>query len=272
MTKRPAIISALTALLFAAAGASASNTADLRPSPPEYWNQGKYLLDATLSGSYLRGNVDNSSLSGGIDFTARPAARHQLSLNAAAGYASFNGSTLLDTLKATGLYAYSLNPHLNAFFMTTHAKNRSVTLDYRSTTGVGVCVHNFLTDIFQPVLFSLAVTPEHEAWADGTHDNATRGMARLNFKAPLSQYALLGGDFVYAPDLDAFSDYRYYAETFLQFKITPREAVLPVHRGRRVRLPPAAGRAQERPVGELLRRPAPREIAGLTAPARLARL
>lgn len=111
---------------------------------------------------------------------------------------------LLAALKATGLYACSAAPHLNVFATTTHAKNRPIKLDYRTSNGAGVCVHGFMPGAFDPVLLSLAVTPEHEEYSDGNSDDTVRAMLRLNFKAPLNAYSALGSDLVYTPDVAGF--------------------------------------------------------------------
>ncbi|HNW43917.1 MAG TPA: DUF481 domain-containing protein [Elusimicrobiales bacterium] len=220
--RRGQLAAACLLTLFGAVPARAqSRTQDLRPKPPEYWASGKYTLDATLSGAYLKGNVDNTSVAGGLNYMARPAEKHQFSIESNASYASFNDRILLDNLKASGLYAYTLKPHLNLFAASTHAKNRSIKLDYRTTNGIGLCVHGFLPETFSPLLLSLALTPEQESYSDGKSESATRAMLRLNFKAPLNDYAALGADFAYTPDLAEFSDYRFYGETYFQFKITP---------------------------------------------------
>ncbi|HBA60116.1 MAG TPA: hypothetical protein DCZ92_04745 [Elusimicrobia bacterium] len=221
MTKH--LLAAAILFTLAAEAGAQSRTQDLRTKPPEYWSSGKYALDATLSGAYLKGNVDNTAIAGGINYTARPWEKNQFSIESNAGYTSFNGHILLDNLKGSALYAYAVKDNLNLFAVTTHAKNRSLKLDYRSSTGLGLCVHGFLPDVFNPILLSLAVTPEHEVHSDDSKENATRGMLRLNFKAPLTDYLSLGSDFVYTPDLAAFSDYRFYGETFLQFKISPEK-------------------------------------------------
>ncbi|MFA6435040.1 MAG: DUF481 domain-containing protein [Elusimicrobiales bacterium] len=214
------------ALIFCAAARAAaqSRTQDLRPTPPEYWNPGKYTLDAMLSGIYLKGNVDNTALSGSINYMTRFNDRNQLAIDGNASYTSFNDNILLDNLKASAVYAYALKKdRLNLFLLSTHARNQAIKLDYRTTNGIGLCVHGFLPEVFNPVLLSLGVTPEHESYSDGNSDNTVRGLLRLNFRAPLNEYTTAGSDFVYAPDLAAFRDYRFYGETYLQFKITPEK-------------------------------------------------
>lgn len=171
----------------------------------------------------MKGNVDHVGIGGGIDYMNRLNDKNQLFLEGDASYTSFADNILMDNMKASALYAYSVKPRLNLFLTSTHAKNRQLKLDYRTGNGAGACLHGFAPDIFKPILLSLAVTSEHEAFSDGSSHDALRALLRLNFKAPLTDYVSLGSDLMYTPALSTFSDHRFYLETFFQFKITPEK-------------------------------------------------
>ena len=207
-----------SAVNFACAQA---RTEDVRVRPPESWPKREaYGLDLTLGGSYLRGNVENRGVSGGLDFNTTISKRHQLFLQASKDYAEFNDFVLVDKDKASLLYAYRLKERVNLFVNTTHAHNEAIRLRYRTTDGGGVCYHSFLSGPLDPVLISAAIMPEYEKFKDGVTHSMTRGNFRFTFGYPMTSHFAAGADLIYMPRLTRFSDYRMYGEAYFKFKIT----------------------------------------------------
>ena len=103
----------------------------------------------------------------------------------------------------------------NVFVYTTHARNRFLEIDYRTTNSVGLCLHSFGPDVFDVLLVSVGATPELERPSDGDDERSVRATARLNFVVGLSERAKLGVDVWYAPSVTKLSDYRVYAEAYL---------------------------------------------------------
>ncbi|OGR43767.1 MAG: hypothetical protein A2X28_10255 [Elusimicrobia bacterium GWA2_56_46] len=214
----------IAAILLAAAGNFVSaqvRTEDVRVRPPESWPKREvYGLDITLGGSYLRGNVENSGISGGLDFNTTISRRHQIFIQASKDYAEFNDLVLVDKDKASLLYAYKIRERWNIFVNTTHAHNEAIKLKYRTTNGGGVCYHSFLSGLLDPVLLSAAIMPEYETFKDGVTHTPTRGNFRLNFGYPVTSHFAAGADLMYMPRLTRFADYRMYGEAYFKFKIT----------------------------------------------------
>ncbi|OGS55181.1 MAG: hypothetical protein A3J79_06580 [Elusimicrobia bacterium RIFOXYB2_FULL_62_6] len=213
------------ALLFAVncPAAAQGRTEDVRVRPPESWPKREvYGLDIKLGGSYMRGNVENRGISGGLDFNTTFSERHQLFVQASKDYAEYGDSVAVDKDKGSFMYAYKLRERVNIFFTSTHAHNKALTLKYRTANGAGVCYHNFWPGVLEPVLVSFAVTPEYETFKDGTKNSRVRGDLRFNFKYEATKHLSVGADLIYMPGFSDLSDYRMFGEAYFQFKITDR--------------------------------------------------
>lgn len=216
-------IFAAAALVIAANCAvfAQGRTEDVRVRPPESWPKREaYGLDIKFGASYIRGNVENRGISGGLDFNTTLRERHQFFLQAAKDYAEYGGVAVVDKNKGSFMYAYKLKDRLNVFAASTHAHNKAQRLRYRTTNGAGLCYHNFWPGVFEPVLISFAVTPEHETFRDDTTKTITRGNMRFNFNYAATKHFSVGADMIYMPRFSRFSDYRMFGEGYLQFKIT----------------------------------------------------
>ena len=199
-----------------------SRSDDVRVKPPQAYAGSTDKLDIEGGFSYMEGNVDSRSLNGAVNYKVELSSRTELMVDGAANYSTFGDSTTMEKLHGSALYAYHLQPHWNLFAVSTHAHNRFLSLNYRTTNGAGICAHSFMPGPFDLFLLSLAVTPEYAYYSDRTIDRTTRALARLNFTAHPTDYLSIGFDGMYLPSFQDFGDYRLYAETFAQFKITPQ--------------------------------------------------
>lgn len=208
-------------LLFAGTAAAQARTEDVRVKPPESWpKRESYGLELNLGASYSEGNTEHRGLSGGLDFNTTLGGTHQFFVQASKDYAGYGGSAVVDKDKGAFMYAYRLADRWNVFMTSTHARNKMLKLNYRTANGVGVCFHNFWRGALDPVLLSLAVTPEYEKFDDGAERGPVRGSLRLNFKRAATPHMSLGADLMYMPRLSEASDYRLFGEAYAQFKIT----------------------------------------------------
>jgi len=198
-----------------------SRADDTRPLPPERWTNWEVVgLDLRLGGTWLDGNVDHLGLSGEAGFSWRFLPNHSLFLSGSGAYAEFGGDTKLEKTSGSFLYAYGIHRNLNIYAYSTYAHNKFLLLDYRLTNSLGLCVHSFLPSLFDPILFSAGATHEHETFDDDTTEQAWRPTLRLNFELAANTFVRLGADLFYVPALEDFSDYRVYAETYAELKIT----------------------------------------------------
>jgi hypothetical protein len=214
---------AFFALVLGSVPARAQNyarTDDLRARPPELWFPWKeYGLDLRAGGSYLQGNVESNSFSGGIEFTEKLARSQQVFIEGAEDYTKFNHNIVLDKTRGSLLYAYAPKPHWNLFALSTQGRNRFLDIRYRTMNGGGVCYHSFLPG-FDHILASLAATPDYEDFNSGLIRRTVRSQARFNFGFPVSPFATVGGDFIYMPAFSDFANYLIYSEAYLQLKVT----------------------------------------------------
>ncbi|HAH31057.1 MAG TPA: hypothetical protein DCL44_01950 [Elusimicrobia bacterium] len=216
-------IAVLTVILCAVTGntfAQVGKTEDMRVRPPETWQKHeKYGLDLSLGSGYLNGNVDNFSISGGLDFDWKAAQKHTFYIQAMDNYVKYNGTVVADKAKGSALYAYAAKPKLNFFLQTTHARNKFMEISYRTSNTAGICLHHFVEGTFSPILISAGLTPEYEKRTNGTVTRELRSTERLNFVSELASQLKFSGDFIYMPKISKMADYRTYCEIFLELKV-----------------------------------------------------
>lgn len=223
--KRHILAGLILCLMAPHAAAQFTRTEDARVRPPEAWKPHEvYGLNMMLGGTYLNGNVRNRGFNGAVEFDWKPAAAHSLFLEGSDTYVKYGDSSVTDKSKGSLLYAYAVRPRLNLFLQTTHNHDRFRSVSYRMTNTAGVCYHNFLHGFFKSVMLSAGVTPEYEEESDGGINRDMRLTGRLNFALPISETASFKGDVIYMPRTEAFSDYRVYAEGFIELKVW-KEAV-----------------------------------------------
>ncbi len=204
-----------------------SRSDDTRPRAPEEWQRREvYGIDLTAGATRLAGNVDHFAVNGSLDVMVRVHARHELFLEAHGIYSAFAGKPVLDKQTASLLWAWAIHEHLNVFLYSTHGRNRFLTLRYRMTNSLGLCVHSLAPRAMQTSLISFGVTPEHEWWEDRTRETQIRGSLRLTLTAPFTPYVMVGIDVSYAPVFVDMGDFRLYGEAFAELKITERVLAL----------------------------------------------
>ena len=203
-----------------------SRADDTRVAAPEQWKKRRdFGLDLSLGGSYLSGNVDHLAVAPAAKFQVN-LGRHQLFVDGNANYSAFSGNAVIDRQRGSVLYAYALREKLNVFGYTTHAHNSFIELDYRTTNSVGLCVHSFFGDEETKPLVSLGLTPELEWWSDGTTERALRASLRASMTAVATSHLRLGVDLLYEPAVTDVGDYRLYAESYAELKITDETVAL----------------------------------------------
>lgn len=195
-------------------------TPDTRPAAPQQRKQWEHQgLSFSFSGAYLSGNVNLINTSGTLSYNLN-VDKHQFFLDLGQIYTLAGGNLVANRLNGTLLYAYNLFDNLNLYGYSTHTRDDSIKLDYRLTNGIGACFHHWLPDLFSLALVSLGVATENEWFKDQSSPFAVRSVLRLALTRPLTDWADLGLDTFYTPALNDFSDYRVYAEAFIQFKLT----------------------------------------------------
>jgi len=216
------IVLLVAAALAAGSPAQAqSRTSDLIPEAPERRaTTGNVGLTASLGGAYIEGNVEGRVIAGQAAFVAR-AGRHQFFSDARGEYRRFGELFLGDRQEGSLLYAYAVRPWLNVYAYSTHARNRFLELDYRTSNSLGVCFHSFLAPTVDAILVSLGATPEYERWSDGARERTWRSTARLQIEEAMTKTSRVGLDVTYTPSLGDVGDYRLFGGSFLEVNITP---------------------------------------------------
>ncbi len=201
-----------------------SRTDDTRPKPPEHWQQREVFgIDVGAGGAFMSGNVEHFAVHGSLDLMFRFAKRHEIFVEGRAAHSAFGGNTVIDKDRGSLLYALRVHPNINLFAYSTHSRNRFLTLKYRTTNSVGVCIHSWVPGVLDPSLLSIGFTPEWEWWEaepQSVHLNAIRGTARLNIVWPATEFMRIGFDLSYSPVFTDFGDFRIYAEAFIEMKVT----------------------------------------------------
>jgi hypothetical protein len=223
---RPILIPVLLAAFVLPAAARAdgpfSRTDDTRPRAPEEWQRREvYGIDLAAGATRLSGNVDHFAVNGSLDVMLRLHERHELFVEAGAVYSAFGGQPVLDKQAGSLLWAWAIHEHLNLFLYSTHGRNRFLTLKYRMTNSLGLCVHSLAPKAMSTSLISVGVTPEHEWWEDGVRETQIRGTLRLTLTAPFTPFVVVGLDVSYAPVFVDMGDFRLFGEAFAELKITP---------------------------------------------------
>ncbi len=209
-----------------AAASTFSRTDDTRPRAPEEWDRRELFgIDVGLGGGWMSGNVEHVAFNASLDLMLRPHPKHEFFLDGRAAHSAFGGNAVIDKDRASLLYAYAFYDHLNAYLYSTHSRNRFLTLRYRTTASVGVCVHGLLPRHLQPFLVSFGVTPEFEWWeplegGEADREDAVRGTLRVKAVWSATDQLTLGVDLTYAPVFVEFSDFRLTAEAFFELKVT----------------------------------------------------
>lgn len=204
-----------------------SRTDDTRPKAPEEWQRReKYGIDLAAGATRLAGNVDHFAIHGSLDVMVRLHERHELFVEADAIYSAFAGKPVLDKQAASLLWAWAVHDHLNVFLYSTHGRNRFLTLRYRMTNSLGLCVHGLAPKAMPTSLVSLGVTPEHEWWEDGAREAQIRGTLRLTLTAPFTPFMMVGIDVSYSPVFVDMGDFRLHGEAFAELKITEKTLAL----------------------------------------------
>ncbi|MDP7110456.1 MAG: DUF481 domain-containing protein [Myxococcota bacterium] len=168
----------------------------------------------------LSGNVDHFAVNASLDVMLRIHKRHELFVEGDAVYSAFGGAPVLDKQAGSLLWAWAIHEHLNVFLYSTHGRNRFLTLRYRMTNSLGLCVHSLAPEAMPTSLISFGVTPEHEWWEYGGRETQIRGTLRLTLTAPFTPFMMVGIDVSYAPVFVDMGDFRLYGEAFAELKIT----------------------------------------------------
>jgi len=224
-------ICAIAALLGAmgshpANASTFARTDDTRPKPPEHWQQReRFGIDIGAGGAYMAGNVEHFAINGSLDLMVRFCKRHQIFVEGRAAHSAFGGNAVIDKDRGSVLVAFGLHRHLNLFLYSTHSRNRFLTLTYRTTNSVGLCLHSWAPEVLELSLVSLGFTPEWEWWDGGEGEDlvpqtAVRGSLRVNLTWPATPFMRLGVDLSYSPVFAAFGDFRVYAEAYIEMKVT----------------------------------------------------
>jgi len=212
------------ALPLPALAATFSRTDDTRPKPPEHWQQREVFgVDVGAGGAFMSGNVDHFAIHGSLDLMFRFGKRHEIYVEGRAAHSAFGGNTVIDKDRGSLLYALSVHRNINLFAYSTHSRNRFLTLKYRTTNSVGICIHSWAPEVLDPSLLSIGFTPEWEWWdaePDAVRQNAIRGTARINIVWPATEFMRLGFDVSYSPVFADMRDFRIYAEAYVEMKVT----------------------------------------------------
>lgn len=195
-------------------------TPDTRPAAPQERRQWEHQgLNLQFSGSYLNGNVNllnaASSVSYNVNF-----GQHQIFADLGNLLTIAGDNTLANRINASLLYAWNVRSDVNLYAYTTHSMDESIKLNYRLTNGIGICRHKIFPDLFSLAFVSLGVATENEWFQNQTSPFAVRGVLRLNFALPLSDWADIGIDSFYTPVIAAPQDFRVYSEAYLKFALS----------------------------------------------------
>ena len=169
-------------------------TADTRPAAPQQrpgWTEGG--IEAQVTGAMLRGNVDLLTANAAFNANYNLGA-NKFFLDAGNTFTRAGGATIVNRVAGSALYAYAVTDDLNLYGYSTHAIDPSIQLNYRLTTGAGVCRHQLLQPWFSLLLLSVNPAFEQEWFQDGTSAQAVRGVGRLTAAKPLSEDLEVGGD------------------------------------------------------------------------------
>ncbi|MEI7530000.1 MAG: DUF481 domain-containing protein [Elusimicrobiota bacterium] len=198
---------------------------DMRIRAPENWKPVKvYSLDVSAGGNYMNGNVDSVGYYGKIDFSKALSEKNNFYIQAEQNFVKFGANVVMDKVRGAFLYTYAAAPHINLYFSSTHAKNRFLQLKYRTANSAGVCYHFLLQkEAKERVVLSAGPMPEYSRYKNGTIQREFRAAARAIVPVRLSDYALLGTDFMYFPLVADMADFRTYTEAYLQFTIVPEK-------------------------------------------------
>jgi len=203
--------------------AAESRVGDTVPEAPERRERERDArLKLSLGGTYAAGNVDNVALRGKLDAFWRVAAGHELFVDGSGIYSAFGGAAVLDRQRGALLYAWAAHDNINLFAYTTHARNRFLELDYRTSNSLGVCWHGFLPDVFGVLLVSIGVTPEYEMWQGSDNELELRGTLRLDFDLALNEYAKVGLDVTFTPVFADPGDFRVFGDAFVEVKVSEK--------------------------------------------------
>lgn len=212
---------AALALTFAAPAMAVpvGTSADTRPAAPQQrpqWKDGGLSLQ--LTGNYLRGNVNLSTLN--TSWAAHVTrGQHSLFLDAGNFFTGTDTTTLVNRLSGSALYAFAAEPDVNWYAYSTHSHDQSIKLDYRMTAGLGACRHQLLAPDFSLFLVSLNPAFEYERFRPGVEMSAWRGVLRVNAVRPIAEGTEFGFDTFYTPNLANFGDYRLYGEVYTKHKL-----------------------------------------------------
>jgi hypothetical protein len=226
MLRRAAPLFLLLLVADTAAASTFSRTDDTRPRAPEEWTRRDlYGIDVGLGGGWMSGNVQHMAINASLDLMLRPHPRHEIFLDGRAAHSAFGGNAVIDKDRASFLYAYAFYDHLNVYLYSTHSRNRFLTLRYRTTASVGLCVHGLAPKVLQPFLISFGVTPEFEWWEplegdQSDREDGVRGTLRWVLVWPATGFLKLGVDVTYAPKFIELADFRLTAEAFFELKVT----------------------------------------------------
>lgn len=210
----------LATALPAFAQVPVGTTADTRPAAPQQrpgWTEGG--VEAQFTGVLLRGNVDLVTANAAFNANYNLGA-HKFFLDAGNTFTRAAGANIVNRVAGSALYAYAVTDNLNLYGYTTHAVDPSIQLNYRLTSGLGVCRHQLLQPFFSLLLVSVNPSYEQEWFQDGTVANALRGVGRLTAVKPLSEDLEAGGDAFLTPAVMDPADLRVYAEAYLKISLT----------------------------------------------------
>gem|GEM_PF-1502402 len=195
-------------------------TPDTRPAAPQQRTQYKSVgYGFEFGGSFLQGNANLTNLEASGNFNANQGP-HQLFLDLGGLFTRAGSSTLVNRVSGSGLYAYALNDHWNAYGYTTSSHDDAIRLNYRLTNGVGLCVHHLAEPLFSQLLFSAGPSYENGWFSTGVTSAAWRSVLRANAARSLSPTTEVDLDTFYSPNLVDGSDYRLYGEASLKVKLT----------------------------------------------------
>lgn len=215
----------LAAAMFATTAAPAlavpvGTTGDTRPAAPQHRPQWKqYGFDAQFSGDFLQGNVNLLNLSASTNLNAN-FGPHQFFIDAGNLITRSGNSTIVNRFSGSTMYAYAWYDNLNLYAFTTHSFDQSIKLNYRLTSGVGVCRHKIATDVFSLFLVSLGPAYENAWYENDVYEQYMRAMLRVNATKPLGDRLELGFDAFYTPAVTEFGNYRIYGEASFKYKLT----------------------------------------------------
>lgn len=195
-------------------------TPDTRPAAPQQRRQWKdFGVGMELGGNWLQGNANVMTMSALVNLNAN-SGPHQLYMDLGNLYNQAGPNVLVNRLAGSALYAYGLLDNLNLYGYTTHSRDQATKLDYRLTTGAGVCLHRIASEAFPLFLVSLAPVLENEWYASQPMSSTWRTALRLNAIRPITESMDLGVDAFYMPAVTDAGDYRLYGEASLRFKLS----------------------------------------------------